>query len=337
MTKTVRIYKLYLLISLFLITPVIAAEEEETPKYFTFSFENDFFVGEDNGYTNGIGLTFGEGPFLEFNSDNTPNWLHWLTQDWFISQMEGKTRGIANMYFQRLQTPNDITIDTLIEDDLPYVGLLAWQGTMYAWDDKVSDQLSFYLGVVGPIALGEESQKLVHSAIGSDEPLGWNNQINNEIVTKIEFQRVWSLFRTESDNLQFDLLGLAGFGVGNLQSATKAGFAMRWGNNLQRSFPTFSLQADRQVNPLALSPSNDFYIFAGVRGGYLANDIFIDGNTFEDSHSVPIEHTQNEISAGIVWNFDNCGFVFQISSAKSKTTLIDERDKFGALSFTYRH
>lgn len=335
MKTHIHTYHFYLIILLFFITPFAIAKED--PKYFTFTFENDVFVGEDDGYTNGIGLTFGQGPFLEFNSDNLPNWLHTLTQDWYISQMQGKTRGIANMYFQRMQTPSDITIDTLIEDDLPYVGLLAWQGTMYAWDEKVSDQLSFYLGVVGPIALGEESQKLVHSALGSDEPLGWDNQIENEAVVKIELQRVWNLFRTGSDGLQFDLLGLAGVGVGNFQSATKAGFAMRWGKNLQRSFPTFSLQADRQVNPLALSPSNDFYFFAGLRGGYLANDIFINGNTFTDSHSVPIEHIQNDASAGIVWNIGRCGFVFQVSSSTSQTTLISEREKFGAFSLTYRH
>lgn len=334
MKKNTHAYHFYLIILLF-ITPFALAKED--PKYFTFTFENDVFVGEDDGYTNGIGLTFGQGPFLEFNSDNLPNWLHKLTQDWYISQMEGKTRGIANMYFQRMQTPSDITIDTLIEDDLPYVGLLAWQGTMYAWDERVSDQLSFYLGIVGPIALGEESQKFVHGALGSDEPLGWDNQIGNEAVVKIEMQRVWNLFRKGSDGLQFDLLGLAGVGVGNFQSAAKAGFAMRWGKNLQRSFPTFSLQADRQVNPLALSPSNDFYFFAGLRGGYLANDIFINGNTFKDSHSVPIEHIQNDASAGLVWNIGRCGFVFQVSSSTSKTTLISEREKFGAFSVTYRH
>ena len=335
MIKKKRMYHFYLMIYLCFISTFATAEE--TPKFFTFTFENDFFVGEDNGYTNGIGLTFGQGPFLEFNSDNSPNWLHQLTQDWYISQMDGKSRGMANRYFQRMQTPNNITIDTLIEDDLPYVGLLAWQGTMYAWDEKISDQLSIYLGVVGPIALGEESQKLVHSALGSDKPLGWDNQIDNEVIAKIELQRVWNLFRTESDGLQFDLLGLAGFGVGNFQSAAKAGFAMRWGKNLQRSFPTFSLQADREVNPLALSPANDFYFFAGMRGGYLANDIFINGNTFKDSHSVPIEHIQNDASAGIVWSIGRYGFVFQISSSTSKTTLISEREKFGAFSLTYHH
>ena len=310
---------------------------ELTPKYFTFTFENDLFVGEDDGYTNGIGLTFGQGPFLDFNQENLPNWLYWLTQNMYISTMENKTRGIANMFFQRMQTPTDITIEPLVEDDLPYVGLLAWQGTMYAWDDKVSDQLSFYIGAVGPVALGEESQKAVHSLLGSDEPLGWDNQIENELVVKIEAQRVWNLFRTDSNNLQFDVLGLAGIGVGNFQSATKAGFAFRWGKNLQRNFATFSLQADRQVNPLALSPSNDFYIFAGLRGGYLANDIFIDGNTFENSHSVPIEHIQNDISAGVVWNVGRCGFIFQVTSSTSQTTLTDEREKFGGFSVTLRH
>lgn len=311
--------------------------DDSVPEYFTFTFENDVFVGEDDGYTNGFGLTFGRGPFTEFNNDTLPDWQHWLTKDLYISTMKNKQRGVANMFFQRMQTPENISTDELIADDLPYVGLLAWQGTMYAWDTEVSDQFSLYLGAVGPVSLGEQAQKLVHDVLGSDEPLGWDNQIENELVVKVELQRVWNLYRSSGDDFQFDILGLTGVGVGNLESATKAGAAIRWGRNLSSSFVTFSLQADRQVNPLALSPTNDFYVFLGAKGGYVFNDIFIDGNTFRDSHSVPLEHVQNQVNAGLVWNTGRYGFVFQLSSNSARSELIDEREEFGAMSVTYRY
>ena len=327
---------LYITLTVFLMYSANVGAQDKVPEFFTFTFENDIFVGDDNGYTNGMGITFSRGPFKEFNNENLPNWLHWLAKDLYISTMENKQRGVAHMFFQRMQTPEDLTKTELIVDDLPYAGLLAWQGTLYAWDDRVSDQLSLYLGAVGPITLAEQTQTLVHGLTGADEPKGWDNQIENEPIFKVEVQRVWSLYRSAGKGKQFDILGLWGAGIGNLESATKAGLAIRWGTNLQYSFPTFGLQTDRQVNPLALTPDNDFYLFFGARAGVVFNDILIDGNTFRDSHSVALEHNQDQVSAGVVWSIGRNAFSFQISSISSNTKITNERDEFGALSYTHR-
>jgi lipid A 3-O-deacylase len=328
-------YLAIVLITLLLKSAPIVAEDK-IPEFFTFTLENDAFVGEDNGYTNGVGITYGKGPFAEFNNKTLPGWLHWLTSDLYVSTMKNKQRGVAHMFFQRMQTPQDLEQEELIVDDLPYVGLIAWQGTLYAWDNQVSDQFSLYLGVVGPISFAEEAQTLIHGIMGSQEPEGWDNQIGNEPVFKIEAQRVWNLYRTNGLGKEYDILGLWGAGIGNLESATKAGLAIRWGTNLKSSFPSFSLQVDRQINPLSLSSSNDFYVFLGAGAGLVFNNILINGNTFNDSHSVPLEHYQNQLSTGVAWNIGRNAFVFQVSSISSHTELTDERDNFGALSFTHR-
>jgi lipid A 3-O-deacylase len=308
--------------------------EDEVSEFLTLTFENDLFVGEDNGYTSGVGITFGSGPFKEFNDENLPVWLHWLTADLYVSTMENKRRGIAHMFFQRMQTPDDLESKELIADDLPYAGLIAWQGTLYAWDDQITDQFSLYLGAVGPVSFAEETQTLIHDWTDAQEPKGWSNQLENELVFKIEAQRVWNLYRSKCSGNNMDILGLWGAGFGNLESATKAGLAIRWGSNLRYSFPSFSLQADRQVNPLSLSPNDDFYLFFGLRAGVVFNYILVDGNTFEDSHSVPLEHYQDQVSTGVVWNFGRNAFVFQVSSISPITEVRSERDNFGALSFT---
>ncbi len=322
-----------LILTLLCFTASMAADK--TPEFITFTLENDFFVGHDDGYTSGMGITFGKGPFNKFGTDNLPGWLYWLTKDLYVSTMQNKRRGIAHMFFQRMQTPADLTQTDLIIDDVPYVGLLAWQGTLYAWDDNLTEQLSIYLGAVGPITFAEQTQIEMHGLMGANKPEGWNNQIENEIIFKIEAQRVWNLYRSTAKDRQFDILGLWNAGIGTLESATKAGLAIRWGTNLQHSFPTFSLQADRQINPLSLSPNNDFYLFLGAGAGVVFNNILIDGNTFSESYSVPLEHYQNQLSSGAVWNIGRNAFVFQISSISSPTTITNKREDFGALSFTY--
>ena len=52
---------------------------------------------------------------------------------------------------QLIQTPSDITIPTLIENEAPYAGMLAWSANLHAFDDRVADRLSLMLGIVGPL------------------------------------------------------------------------------------------------------------------------------------------------------------------------------------------
>ena len=328
-----------MLVVLLLLTPLPALSAElKSHDFFTFTFENDFFVAEDNGYTNGMAFSFGHGPFENFSEEHMPQWLHWLTEDLYISTMPGKHRGIAHTIFQGMQTPEDLSRSDLVKDDVPYVGLLGWQCSLHAWDDQVSDQFMILLGFVGPVSLAGKTQKLVHQVFAADDPKGWDNQIDNEAVFRIGAQRAWTLYRQQGDSLDYDIIGLLSAGIGTLESSTSAEIAIRWGNNILAGFPTFSLQADRQINPLSLSKKSDYYYFAGIGVSYIYNNIMINGNTFRDSHHLPLEHFSNEISAGLVWSTGaQVSFVFQISSSSSPTTISSKRENYGALSVTYSY
>ena len=54
-------------------------------KTISFKLENDFFVGSNDGYTNGAGINFGTGPYAECSNNNLYDWYHWLTNDLYIS------------------------------------------------------------------------------------------------------------------------------------------------------------------------------------------------------------------------------------------------------------
>ncbi len=327
------------IVILLLLLPTRAyCAELKSHDFFTFTFENDFFVAEDNGYTNGMALSFGHGPFENFSAEHMPQWLFWLTEDLYISTMPGKHRGIAHAIFQGMQTPENLSRSELIEDDVPYVGLLGWQCSLHAWDDQVSDQFSIQLGLVGPVSLADKTQTLVHAAFGADKPRGWDNQIDNELAFRIEAQRAWRLYQKQGDALDYDIIGILSGGIGTLESSATAELAIRWGNNIMAGFPTFSLQADRQINPLSLSQKSDYYFFAGIGVTYIYNNIMINGNTFTDSHHLPLEHFFNELSAGLVWSTGaQVSFVFQISSSSPRSTISNKRENYGALSVTYSY
>ncbi len=303
--------------------------------FLTFTLQNDLFVGDDAGYTNGVGLTYTKGPFLEFNDENLFGYLNFLTKNTYIQTTPGKVRNVAHMFFQRMQTPEEITVSELQEDDVPYAGFLALQSTLSSWDKNTSDQLSVWIGAIGPVTLGEQSQKTVHKIIGADEPRGWDNQLENELVFRVEALRVKKLFTNYGERRGFDVLGLGLAGAGTIMSDLNLGMAIRWGSNMEYSHSTFSLQSDRQVNSLATANRRDFYVYLGARIGYVANDVLIDGNTFTDSHSVPLDHVQDQVSTGVVWKGKNLSYVFQLTSASPRTTISSSRDTFGALSITY--
>lgn len=314
-------------------TQASAADDE---RFFTFTFENDTFLRKDEGYTNGTGLTLGQAGFSSFGKENVPGWLLPLTRNLSISTAPDKTRGISHMFFQRLQTPEDIEDREFIPDDLLYAGLLAWQGTMYSWDNNVSDQLSLILGVVGPAALGKNTQKFIHKIVGADDPKGWDFQLRNEPVIKVEMQRNWAMYRAAGTRREFEVIGLSSLGIGNLESGIRGGFALRWGTNLSASFGAFTLQADRHVNPLAFTPTNEFYTFIGARAGLIANDLLIEGNTFKTSPSLPLEHIQNEVTGGVAFSRGRWAFVLGLSTFSPRTKISSTRESFGAIGITRR-
>ncbi len=236
-----------------------------------------------------------------------------------------------------MQTPQDITLSEPADGDLPYAGLLGWIGTFYKYDEIRSDQFSIVAGIVGPASLAEQGQSIIHGATGSDQPEGWDTQLKNEPVGRVEAMRVQKLGRFGEGPRKWDILGIASAGLGTLQSGIGAGFAVRWGSNLDYTHSTFSLEANRQVNSLAIRESNGFYVYAGARADVFFNDVLVQGNTFTDSFSAELEHLQDQFSAGVVWSMGKLAYVFQLSTFSSRTEFTDEREKYGALSVTFRY
>jgi hypothetical protein len=86
-------------LAIFLLCSVSVGADEKVPEFITFTFENDLFVGDDDGYTNGLGITYGKGPFKAFSNDNLPNWLLGLTKDLYVSTMKNKDRALSRSIF----------------------------------------------------------------------------------------------------------------------------------------------------------------------------------------------------------------------------------------------
>ena len=311
-------------------------ESSDVGAFATLTLENDIFAGKDGGYTNGIGYSWGYGPFDEYGDSPAPGWLVGLSDLLFIHASDPREKAVSFSLFQAMQTPENIEAEQLISDDLPYAGLLGWRGTLYAWDNNVADQFSVIMGIVGPASLAEHTQKLVHQITGSDKPQGWDNQLHNEPVFQIAGQRSWRFKMNNGDGVGADFLTFASGGFGNFGSDVAASGMIRVGTGLDETFPAVSILPGRDINPLAGLEGDHFYAFFGAQAQYKFNDIFVDGNTFRDSHSVTLRHEAFTLSAGAVWNWESWGLLFSIAETSSSFVERKGRGRFGSLSFTYR-
>ncbi|NLO78889.1 MAG: lipid A deacylase LpxR family protein [Xanthomonadaceae bacterium] len=313
------------------------ADGDQGRRLLTFTLENDFFVGEDNGYTNGLGLIWARGGLTEFD-DSVPSWLRAIGNRLYIGTMADKRRAISFSLAQVMQTPNDLARSDLIRNEAPYLGMLLASANLHAFDARVADTLSLTLGVAGPVSGGETLQKLAHDILGSEDPKGWSNQVKNEVVFQVRVERLWRLAALQSDGgLGLDVIGIGQAAVGTVRSNLVSGLSLRYGRALERSFPAATVMPGREVNPLAGSAERSWSLFFNLLGAYVANDIAIDGNTFRDSHSVPLKHWQGMAVVGLSYSFGHWAVLLSAVQTTDHYENQPDPTRFGSLSLTYAY
>jgi hypothetical protein len=190
--KTRRLIGLTLALCVVTGAQVARAEVE----WVSFTMDNDTFVGNDNGYTNGIYVSWFDTP------EGKPADIGFLAQAMKWSLPDSGSSGIGfdiKTIGQTMITPDDIEEDPPIlpPDDLPYGGLLFYADTFVQIHQTVADSISVTIGVVGEPSLAEDTQKFVHDVISSDEPCCWDEQLDDEVVFQVSRGRVWKTWDIE--------------------------------------------------------------------------------------------------------------------------------------------
>lgn len=325
-----RYFKLFILSTFCM--PVMALEYEID--YFGLSFENDLFFNDDWGYTNGLIINWGYNDVPALDNLSLPTWISYLTDKTYLNTFQDRQYSIKYSVGQFIQTAIDIKQADLIKEDAPYVGLFAWQANVTAYDTSVLDELSLTFGIVGPVAGAKFIQEYSHNGLNATEPMGWDHQINNEVVFRFQAKRLWRSFVLPMGITEMDVITGVNAGIGNLLSDTNAGVAVRWGQQLQSSFSSSSPFSIQKLNGLTATPIG-WYIFANISGSYVLNDIFIDGNTFTDSHSVDLVHWQAFATLGGQFTLSNWSFIYTLTYASDQYQSQSEDTRFGTVSVTY--
>jgi lipid A 3-O-deacylase len=259
----------------------ITRPKEDHDAIFTFSLENDLFMGEDDNYTNGV-------RFAYLSPESTvPRWIEDGANLIPFFASNGHKRWHA-AFGQSMFTPSDITVKTFQPNDRPYAGWTYGSVGVISDTGKRLDNLQLTVGVVGPSSLAEQTQDFVHSMVGSNDPQGWRHQLHNEPGIVLTYERKWrGLYEFSPFGLGVDITPTLGGSLGNIYTHAAAGAIVRIGYDLPADYGPPLIQPNLPGSDFFV-PNSDFswYLFTGLEGRAVARNIFLDGNTFQNSHSV---------------------------------------------------
>lgn len=279
-------------------------------------WDNDsFFSDDDLHYTNGLGLAWLWAP------DREPAALASLadTLPWGAARTERRV-GVA--IGQSMFTPQDIQNDDLILDDQPYAGWLYVALTALSYNDvargPVAGELESFeivLGVVGPAAFAGDVQTSWHEFIEITRPSGWDHELRNEPGVVLTYNKQWRFCADLGDAdcrngdkgaASIDWIPYLGGALGNVYTYLAAGATLRLGEGLRSDFNHARIRPGLPSWSLG-TPANgfDWHVFAGAEGRLVGRNIFLDGNTFRDSHSVSKKPLVGDFQVGfaISWDF----------------------------------
>lgn len=278
------------------IVPVHA--QPDNHRYLSVTTENDIYAprGQDRHYTNGLRIAFGP--------RGNDGWYDRLGRFVFAG-LPAEALHYEFAFGQNIYTPEYYLASRPIPQDRPYAGWLYTELLLNAQHPASTDLFAVNLGIIGPAALAEQGQKLIHNLIGDPEPAGWDNQLRNEPALLLRYQRSWFINFDDTGKIQADLVPATGFSLGNVFTDAGAGLTLRLGSQLPaqdvplRILPGLSGPANYPVRPARF----DWTGFAGIHGRAVLHNIFLDGNTFRESLSVDKHTFVHDISAGVSMGF----------------------------------
>jgi hypothetical protein len=247
---------------------------------FRVHYENDFFSRSDIYYTQGINLEY-YNPTLEKPFRRLLLRLPYAKTNY----------GIAAEHLGF--TPTSISSPSIRYGDRPFAACLMAKVFSIS-NDSIRNVLvssTFSLSIIGPGAGGKQFQSAIHRWINDRQPMGWNNQIHNDIILNYNAGIAKGLV-----NLRWlTVAGKVSADLGTLDTKVNTGvivmtglFKSRWSDGARRKFQA--------------------YVYAEPVGSLIGYDATLQGGIFNDASAYTI--SARDITRTVFQN--NSGIIFII-------------------------
>ena len=305
-------------------------------------FANDYFAGNDNRYTSGLGLFWTSPNIHGFG----PNHLYAKIGK-LLSFIPTVSRRDYETYLQsslgmEIYTAKDITVADPPPHDHPYAGILYWDNSIISAGCRSSHQFSLRMGWVGPASGAKNVQTRFHDIIGSPEPKGWDTQLKNEPILNLFYQYGRHLIRNAPLNhLGYDVTASGGGGLGNYYMGANMGVTARIGYNLPNTYGSMPIIGEG--TPIAgLSATENgisFYVFIEPQFFGVLRWLPTDGNSFTDSRSGDRDRWFANMSMGFLVGYGRVALSFTyhniIGATCFENVVSGNQDSYGTLILTF--
>jgi hypothetical protein len=210
--------KLSFMIFLCLCSTALAQDSlgsQSKDRYFRLVYDNDLFNSTDRYYTQGVMVEL------------TMPVLRYSPLSKILLRLRNSERYHSVSFEQDCFTPKSISVDTLNYEERPYTGTLVMSQQIISMNALRRNRLTakMDLGVLGPCAKCEETQKKIHKITNNEQPLGWEFQLNGDYIFNYSllYEKGWL------NKKHFDLIGFAESRAGTLYDDMAAGLFIRAG------------------------------------------------------------------------------------------------------------
>ncbi|MFN0047882.1 MAG: lipid A deacylase LpxR family protein [Cytophagales bacterium] len=183
--------------------------------YGRIHYENDWFSGFDQYYTQGINLEC-VNPVLKSNPINV-----------VLLKLPKSTLKYGLAFDHNGYTPTSIRSDGILYGDRPFAATFVVKSFSISIDTVSRSSISAGLsvGIIGSAAIGKQMQSTIHGWIGGTQPQGWQHQIQNDLAVNYEINHEKLLINTNF----FSLNSNAQIKIGSLSDKLQAGFTFTLG------------------------------------------------------------------------------------------------------------
>jgi hypothetical protein len=305
----------------------------------TVTVENDTFTGSDNNYTNGLGGTWNSNEIGTYAEESSVRkWADLWSFLPFVAD-EGYRTYASWTVAQEMHTPDDITDPDPPLDDQPYAGVLYLDSVLYAQRDRTTHAWALKVGVVGPASQAEDVQSWFHDVIGSDEPMGWDKQLPDEVLVNVAYSvaHLWAQGDV-GKSAEWRIVPVGTAAVGNYFTGIAGGMYGEIGWNLVDAFGVPALRSGlNAASTIGVGPVEGWSValFGGFGGYGVAHYLPLDGTLFHDSRSVDSEPLIGTGTVGI--SVRHRGFVLSLARTYFTDMFETERKsaEFGTLSVSW--
>lgn len=298
-------------------------------KSLSITIENDILTGMDQYYTAGNSITwYGERRRRIGIADRVVAYLPGFPQ--------GGDRRLAVGIGHKLFTPKDIKDKNPPPDDHPYAGWAYLSSSLIVekgWRLSIAD---ISVGAVGPSASGSKIQKRVHLRFtGADKPRGWEHQLHDELGmvgrytdryrARLNFASGWG------PNWNLDIIPGWSLWAGNVYTAAESEIILRLGRGLPDDYGGPIFHPVTNAESFFSPRRGGWYLYARLVRRLVERNIFLDGNTFEDSRSTEKERYVNQLYAGVAFHNEDMQLSATYSLPEYRFVAQQEDDSFVAL------